>query len=147
MNMAIMNTPSSFRKDADSETEEGARIAAIVDEVSHLLPGQAPLHAFVHHNTLHAFENLPFETAIVEAARLFGTEPFQSEEAFANSLASVRIQVRDIEAVVDESGMDLGVGPGHHSIHAGQHSSHRTTDPRASLGRRAHSVRSIEWER
>ncbi|MCA8958098.1 MAG: DUF2309 family protein [Planctomycetes bacterium] len=72
----------------------------IVDEVAHLLPEQAPLHTFVHHNTLHAFEHLPFDVASVEAARLLGTEPFLSESAFADHLRSGRIHRHDIAEVV-----------------------------------------------
>lgn len=76
-------------------------IEEIVEDVAHLLPEQAPLHAFVHHNTLHSFEHLPFEEAVVEASKVLGTEPFMSEEAFAEHLASERILPRDINAVVD----------------------------------------------
>ncbi len=82
-------------------TPDGVR--ALLDELSHLLPQQATLDAFVHHNTLHAFEHLPFERAVVDAGRLFGTEPFQSEQAFAKHLESGRIEVRDLEAVVDQA--------------------------------------------
>lgn len=85
----------------------GHRLDEILEEVSHLLPEQAPLHAFVHHNPLHALEHLPFERAAVEAARLRGTEPFQTEDAFAECLRSGRIQRRDIEAVVDDCETDL----------------------------------------
>lgn len=76
------------------------RLDAILAEVAHLLPEQAPLHAFVHHNPLHAFEHLPFEQAVLEAARTLGREPYQSEEAFASHLAAGRILTADIAAVV-----------------------------------------------
>ncbi|MCB9869525.1 MAG: DUF2309 domain-containing protein [Planctomycetes bacterium] len=74
----------------------------IVDEVAHLLPEQAPLHTFVHHNTLHAFEHLPFDRAVVEAAQLFGTRAFQTEAAFAEHQRCSRILPGDIAAVASQ---------------------------------------------
>ncbi|MET8340526.1 YbcC family protein [Streptosporangium canum] len=79
-------------------------IADLVARAATLLPEQAPLQAFVHHNTLHAFEHLPFDDAVVRAGRLFGTEPFQSEAAFRRSLESGRIRPGDIEAVIEPAG-------------------------------------------
>ncbi|MBP7510437.1 MAG: DUF2309 domain-containing protein [Bacteroidia bacterium] len=47
-------------------------IEKIVHEISHYLPAQAPLKDFVHHNTLHAFQNQIFEDAIQQASTIFG---------------------------------------------------------------------------
>ncbi len=82
--------------------------------VAQLLPEQSPLHMFVHHNTLHAFESMPFEEAVLEAAARFGTEPYQSEPQFARSIDKGRIRPSDIEAVVAETttGPEVPVIPG-----------------------------------
>ncbi|MDZ4666351.1 MAG: DUF2309 domain-containing protein [bacterium] len=47
-------------------------IREIVHEIAHFLPAQAPLKDFVHHNTLHAFQDLIFEDAIKKASLVFG---------------------------------------------------------------------------
>ncbi|MEZ6037885.1 MAG: DUF2309 domain-containing protein [Planctomycetota bacterium] len=80
--------------------EPASSIAQLVEHAAHYLPEQAPLHTFVHHNTLHAFEHLPFATACVEAGRLFGTEPFLGEAAFARHLESGRIRTEDLDQVL-----------------------------------------------
>ncbi len=57
------------------------RLLRAVEHAAHLLPQQGPIGVFVHHNTLHAFEHLPFEKAVIEASHLFGAEPYMSEAA------------------------------------------------------------------
>ena len=90
--------------------EEPTAIAEILAHVAHFVPEQAPLHTFVHHNTLHAFEHLPFDRAVVAAAKLFGAEPYQSEAAFAAHLRSGRILSVDCDAVLaDELDRDGSV--------------------------------------
>lgn len=77
-------------------------IATIVDELAHYLPQQAPLHTFVHHNTLHAFEHMAFDAAVIAAGELYGAEPYQSEAAFSKHLTNGRILSTDIDAVLRE---------------------------------------------
>ncbi|WP_239513629.1 YbcC family protein [Streptosporangium sp. 'caverna'] len=98
-------------------------IADLVARAARLLPEQSPLQAFVHHNTLHAFEHLPFDDAVVHAARLFGTEPFQSEAAFQSRVDSGRIQQEDLDAVIEPMTADDDVplvpgGPTRRRFHA-----------------------------
>ncbi len=69
---------------------------------------QGPIGVFIHHNTLHAFQHLPFETAVCEAAKLFGTEPYWTEELYRNAMNRKRIRAEDIYAVLSrEPGSDV----------------------------------------
>jgi uncharacterized protein YbcC (UPF0753/DUF2309 family) len=77
------------------------RLRTAVEHASHLLPKQGPIGVFVHHNTLHAFQQLPFEQAVIEASQLFGAEPYMGEAAYRAELARGRIQLVDIDAVLD----------------------------------------------
>src|SRR6185437_6012323 len=51
--------------------------------------------------TLHAFEHLSFEEAVIQAAQLFGAEPYMSEAAYRAELARGRIHLVDVDAVLD----------------------------------------------
>ena len=44
----------------------------VLEALKHYLPSQAPLKDFVHHNTLHAFQEMKFAKAIRHASKLFG---------------------------------------------------------------------------
>lgn len=91
---------NSVLADSSSQRWWQTDIPDLVTEVGKLLPDQAPLQAFVHHNTLHAFEGRPFDDAVLHAARVFGTEPFLSEAAFHEFLQSGRVRQVDLAAVV-----------------------------------------------
>lgn len=77
-------------------------VEALVEQVAHLLPAQGPISIFIHHNTLHAFEDRPFEDAVVEAGRLFGCRPFLPEENYREELARGRITESELRDVVTE---------------------------------------------
>lgn len=44
----------------------------LLHELKHYLPTQGPLKDFVHHNTLHAFQDMKFYDAIFKASAIFG---------------------------------------------------------------------------
>ncbi len=77
------------------------RLRRAVEQAAHLLPVQGPIGVFVHHNTLHTFEHLSFEEAVIQAAHLFDAEPYMSEAAYRAELSRGRIQLVDVDAVLD----------------------------------------------
>ena len=86
---------------AQSKQSRLDRLRCAVEHAGNLLPRQGPIGVFVHHNTLHAFQDLPFEQAVIEASNLFGAEPYMSEAAYRTELTRGRIQLADIDAVLD----------------------------------------------
>lgn len=79
------------------------RLAAWVAHLEHVLPAQAPIRNFVHHNTLHGLQHLPFPEALAEAQRMSGARPWLEESRCRELLAEGRIARADLEAVLDES--------------------------------------------
>ncbi|MCA9259348.1 MAG: DUF2309 domain-containing protein [Planctomycetales bacterium] len=85
-------------------------LEAAIERAAHLLPSQGPIEVFVHHNTLHAFEELPFEEAVLLGHEVFGGQPYWSEDRYRGALAAGRIRTADLEAVLlDELGDDADV--------------------------------------
>lgn len=88
-----------------SEPSALDELRASIDQAAHLLPAQGPITSFVHHNTLHAFEDLPFNEAVEEGARIFHCEPYLGEAEYRVLLERERIRVKDLRAVLLD---DLG---------------------------------------
>lgn len=63
-----------------------------VNHIKHYLPTQNPLKDFIHHNTLHAFQHLPFEEAMTEASWRFGYRTYLSLETFRQKFEQGEIQ-------------------------------------------------------
>ncbi|WP_437729902.1 YbcC family protein [Sorangium sp. So ce1335] len=78
------------------------RLCAAIERVGHLLPAQGPIGVFVHHNTLHAFQHLPFHDAVAAASAVFEAEPYLSEADYCAHIASGRIDDEDLEAALSE---------------------------------------------
>lgn len=87
------------------------RVTAIVKHVARLLPDQGPIGMFIHHNTLHAFQHLPFHQAVAEASRLYGTEPYMQESAYRSALQRGRIRFHDLRQVLQSE--DTPAPPGY----------------------------------
>ena len=75
----------------------------LLEHLQHILPGQAPLRDFVHHNTLHGFQHLPFPQALKAAHDITGSYGYWPAEKFREQFRSGRITTEDLQAVLDEN--------------------------------------------
>lgn len=80
-------------------------VLAAISHAIHYLPSQGPISVFVHHNTLHPFEELDFEQAVLEGGNLYGCEPYLSEERYRSEFRRGRISINDLRQVLMD---DLG---------------------------------------
>ena len=78
-------------------------LARMVESVAHLLPAQGPIGVFIHHNPLHAFEDMPFEEAVVAACAQLGCEPFLSAVRYRAELLRGRIREVDVAFALREA--------------------------------------------
>ena len=89
----------------------GDALEELIEHLAHLLPAQGPISIFIHHNTLHAFEDRPFEEAVVDAAARLGSLPFLPEDRYRAKLASGRIRATDVDVLIAEELGAAGVEP------------------------------------
>ena len=87
------------------DSSENFDVAHAIQHAAHLLPSQGPIEVFVHHNTLHAFEHLPFDEAVAAGLEVHGANPYLPESQYRSQLKQGRIRIKDLESVLLD---DLG---------------------------------------
>ena len=88
------------RADEPAVASRHADLLHNIEHAAHLLPSQGPITVFVHHNTLHAFEESNFDQAVQTGGRLYGCHAYLPEDHYRNLLADRRIRIADLEAAL-----------------------------------------------
>lgn len=78
------------------------RVHEALEHAIRYLPSQGPIAIFIHHNTLHAFEQYPFEKAVLEGLKKYRSQPYLSEERYREEYAAGRITDSDIDDVLHQ---------------------------------------------
>ncbi len=80
----------------------------VLHDLKHYLPAQAPLKDFIHHNTLHAFQNLNFSKAIYNASAIFGYRVSLSLSEYRALFKEGKINTKIVDRrIVQRKGVDL----------------------------------------
>lgn len=99
--------------DAQDHQETNQRtfdISRCLHALKHYLPAQAPLKDFIHHNTLHAFQNLKFDDALNRASKIFGYRTSMSLKKFRALYDQQQIRDKVLERVIINRKGDAQMG-------------------------------------
>lgn len=98
MTIAVTDTTPGHPNSSNDAQHE--RLQKAVKYSAQLLPSQGPITAFVFLNTLQALEDLPFEEGLLKGAKLFGVQPYLSEDRYREKLGRGRIRLDDLLTVL-----------------------------------------------
>lgn len=78
-------------------------IPAILENLKHYLPSQAPLKDFIHHNTLHAFQHDSFHEGITKANEIFGYKVYLEIDEYRQAYATGKISPAVLTHIINEN--------------------------------------------
>ncbi len=81
----------------------GQSVENAIHELKHYLPSQSPIKDFIHHNSLHAFQDQKFFQGIFDARNIFGYNVTLNIEEFRALYASGRIQHSILEKQIENT--------------------------------------------
>jgi hypothetical protein len=75
-----------------------------IEHIAHWLPTQGPIKDFIHHNTLHALQHLPFHEGVAVAAKMYGARSYLPLEDYQRMYRQGRIKKHAIDWAIAHSG-------------------------------------------
>lgn len=104
---------SSLQSDITNSHFDEAHLLQIL---KHYLPTQGPLKDFIHHNPLHAFEQMKFYEAIFRASQIFGYRVTFTLTEYRNLYTIKRITPEVLQRVIRERYGSRAYKPWHHKV-------------------------------
>jgi uncharacterized protein YbcC (UPF0753/DUF2309 family) len=88
--------PTDLPPAGGNTLDAATELKRLIERAAALLPSQGPITAFVFLNTLQALEDMPFDEGVQKGARLFGCQPYLTEDTYRDKLAQDRIHLDDL---------------------------------------------------
>ncbi len=85
----------------DAQLRQG--ILDAIPDFDHILPAQAPIKDFVHHNTLHGYQHLHFTEALKQSRERTGSYGYETPERYRSYYQQGRIDRTDLEFALQQS--------------------------------------------
>ncbi|WP_150048382.1 YbcC family protein [Methylomonas rhizoryzae] len=78
---------------------------AAIEHIAHWLPTQGPIKDFIHHNTLHAVQHLPFHNGVAVAAKVFGAFSYLPLQDYQQRYRQGRIHPASLDWAIAQAGI------------------------------------------
>ncbi len=82
----------------------------VLHELKHYLPSQSPLKDFIHHNSLHAYQDMKFYKAIFKASKIFGYQVTLQLKEFRQLYQNGRINEPILDRIITEKKGESALG-------------------------------------
>ncbi len=101
--LALDSTPTTNTATSSASSTDAIRaeFQQMLDHMGHILPAQAPLNDFVHHNTLHGLQHLDFNQAVKQSKQITGAYGYQSAAIFRQYYQQGRINDADLDTILN----------------------------------------------
>ena len=94
----------TLNHDTDNHAS-GFNLDASIEHLAHWLPTQGPIKDFIHHNTLHAFQDQPFHEALSIASQLYGACSYLPLADYQNLYHQGRIRDYALDWALAQTGI------------------------------------------
>lgn len=91
-------------------------IHKVIHDLKHYLPAQAPLKDFIHHNTLHSFQEYNFFQAIKKSSEIFGNKTILSLNEFRTLIQKNEINLDVLKQIIENKKGSKNIDEWHHRI-------------------------------
>ena len=96
LELGSMNSTTDHQNTKSSAPPTVSVLAELLDHLAHHLPDQGPIEVFIHHNTLHSFEDLPFHQAVIKAGTFYSAKGYLQEHEYKRLYDTQKISPRDL---------------------------------------------------
>ena len=97
-----------MKHQTELKAETAFDLSQVIHELKHYLPAQTPIKDFIHHNTLHAFQDMKFYDAIFRASKIFGYQVTLELEDYRGLFRQGRIREDVLQRIlIERKGAEL----------------------------------------